>query len=187
LDGKGQQPFVHLVGGLEQLGLASRPMLVDGLQQLQESGTAVPRFRGEIGAAVKGFEVGAEKDRERPAALAGGGLHKGHVNLVDVRPFLPVHFDADEMAFEEFRYVRLLERFPLHHVTPMASRIPDAEKDRLRFGPGPGEGFRAPGIPVDRIELVLDQVRGFLPGEAIGGAVWCVGHGVGCAVGHGSV
>src|SRR5204862_3962196 len=59
------------------------------------------------------------------------------------------------------------ERFALHHVAPMTSRIPDAEKYRLIFRASLGESFIPPGIPIDRVMLVLKQIRRFLPREAV--------------------
>ena len=50
----------------------------------------------------------------------------------------------------------------------MTGRIADAKEDRLVFPSRLLEGLLAPGIPVYWIELVLQQVRGFLVCQAIG-------------------
>ena len=73
----------------------------DLLQHLQETRPAVAVVRREIGAAEERLQVRREKDVQRPAALAGRGLHERHVDLVHVRPLLAVHFDADEMLVEK--------------------------------------------------------------------------------------
>ena len=49
----------------------------------------------------------------------------------------------------------------------MAGRVADTEEDRLVFTPGFGKGLLAPGKPIDRVVLVLEEVRRFLPRQAI--------------------
>ena len=51
----------------------------------------------------------------------------------------------------------------------MAGRITDAEEDRLVFRARLRERLVAPGKPVHRIVLVLEQVRRLLAREAVGG------------------
>ena len=72
------------------------------------------------------------------------------------------------MLVEEFREGFALERFPFHDVTPMTGGISDAQKDRFPFGAGLGEGLFTPGIPINRIMLMLQEIGGFLSGEPIG-------------------
>ena len=61
----------------------------------------------------------------------------------------------------------------------MAGGVADAEEDRLVLRSRPGESLLAPGIPVDRVELVLEQVGRFLARLTVGVRVrrsrgWCL-------------
>ena len=151
-----------------QVGAARLPELLDLLQDLQEAGPAVAVVRREIGAAVERLQVRREEHVQRPAALAGRGLDEGHVDLVHVRPFLAVHLDADKMRVEERGDCRVLERLALHDVAPVAGRVADAQEDRLVLLARLGKGLLAPGKPVHRVVLVLEQVGRFLARQAVG-------------------
>ena len=52
----------------------------------------------------------------------------------------------------------ILERFLLHDVTPVTGRVADREQDRFIVLLGPVEGFVAPGVPVDRVMGMLQEV-----------------------------
>ena len=56
----------------------------------------------------------------------------------------------------------------LHDVAPVAGGIADAEEDGFIFRLGLFEGFRAPGIPVDGVVGVLEEVGAGLVGESVG-------------------
>jgi hypothetical protein len=47
-------------------------------------------------------------------------------------------------------------------MAPVAGCISDAKKDGLIFCPGFGQSFFAPGIPVNGIIRMLEQIRGIL-------------------------
>ncbi len=64
----------------------------------------------------------------------------------------------------------VFEGFVRHDMAPVTGGIPDAEKDGFILPAGFFQGFRAPGIPVDRVMGVLEQVRR-------GGMDKMVGHG----------
>src|SRR5690606_11789498 len=66
------------------------------------------------------------------------------------------------------RGFRVLERLALHHVAPVAGGVADRQQDRPILRTRPGERLLAPGIPVDRVVLVLEEVRARLLGQAIG-------------------
>jgi hypothetical protein len=53
----------------------------------------------------------------------------------------------------------VLEALVGHDMAPVARRIADREGNRLVLAGGELEGPGAPGLPVDRIVLVLEQVR----------------------------
>ncbi len=58
--------------------------------------------------------------------------------------------------------------------SPAGLRIADGQKDRLRFADGLLEGFPAPGVPVDGIVGVLQQVRRLLMDQAVGVFVFAI-------------
>src|SRR5436190_18930050 len=78
-----------------------RPEISDLLQQLWKPGASVGAHRREIGSTEKRFEIGRQKDIQRPAAGARGGLDEGHVNLIHVRSLLAVDLYADEVLVEQ--------------------------------------------------------------------------------------
>jgi hypothetical protein len=52
-------------------------------------------------------------------------------------------------------------------MTPMASRVADAQENRLVPPARLSEGLFTPGVPIHRIMLVLKQVWGLLAGQTI--------------------
>ncbi len=104
----------------------------------------------------------------RPPATPGQGLDRFHVDAVDVRPLLAVDFDIDEAGVHDGGHAGVLEGLVGHDVAPVAGGVADGQQDRNVSFLGRGEGFVAPGIPVDRIGGVLAQVRARLVRQAIG-------------------
>ena len=155
----GFQALVQIGGGMEDVAVARFPKLADVLENLHQARMAVAAVGRKIGSAVERFEIGCEKNIERPAALSAHRLDEGHVNLVHIRSFLAVELDADEVLVEEMGDPFVLEGFPFHDVAPVAGRVTYAEEDRLVLPARPREGFLAPGKPVHRIVGVLEEVR----------------------------
>ena len=129
------------------------PGLRDAEDQLLE---AVP---GEVGTAEERLLVRGHEHGHRPAALAGQGLGRGHVDRIDVGPLLPVHLDRDHVLVEQRRRGRVLERLVRHHVAPVAGGVADGQHDGQVAPGGFGEGRLAPGPPVHWVVRVLQQVR----------------------------
>ena len=150
-----------------QLGAARLPELLDLPQDLQEARPPVAAVGREIGPAEERLQLRREEHVQRPAALAARRLDEGHVDLIHVRPLLAVHLDADEVLVEEGGDRRALEGLALHDVAPMAGRVADAQEDRPVLLARLGEGLLAPGIPIHRVVLVLEQVRRFLPRQPV--------------------
>ena len=100
--------------------------------------------------------------------MPGHTLHRLHVDRVQIRSFLAVHLDRDEVLVHVSGGLRVLERLALHHVAPVASRVANREQDRLVLSLCPLQRVRPPGVPVDRVVLVLEEVGTRLLGEAIG-------------------
>jgi hypothetical protein len=123
---------------------------------------------GEVGAAVEGDAVGVEEGGQRPAPVPGHPLDRLHVDRVDVRSFLAVDLDRDEMLVHEGGGLVVLERLALHHVAPVAGRVADREQDRAVAVSGTPLRLFAPGQPVDRVLGVLEEVGTGLLGEGVG-------------------
>src|SRR6266404_1998864 len=117
--------------GIGQLGMAVLPELLNLLEQLEETRPASALIRWKISAAKERFQLGSKEYVQRPAALPGGRLDEGHIDLVHVWPFLAIDFDADEMLVEKLGHFLALERFTFHDVAPVAGRVADADKDRF--------------------------------------------------------
>ena len=148
--------------------VAARPVgLRHGLQHLLEAGQAVPRLGREVGSAVEGPAVRRQEDGHRPAAVAGHGDDRVHVEPVDVGPLLAVDLDADEELVHEARRRLVLERLVLHDMAPVAGGVADGEEHRTVLGARERERLVAPGLPVDRVVGVLEEVGAGLGGQAV--------------------
>ena len=138
---------------LEHAGEARHPMAILGRK---------------VRPAEEWFQLGGQEDAHRPAPGAGHGLNGGHVDVVEVGALFAVHLDRHEMLVHERGNVRVLERLALHDVAPVAGRVADREEDRPILVARPFERLSPPGIPVDRVVGVLEEVRARLSGEAVG-------------------
>ena len=101
----------------------------------------------------------------------GHGLAGLHVDRVEVRPFLAVELDRHEALIHQRRDLGILERLAFHHVTPVAGRVADREQQRPVLLARASQRLLAPGVPVHRVVLVLEQVGGGLVCQAIGHVV----------------
>ncbi len=96
------------------------PCAVHGAQHVHEGGRALTRFLGEVRAAKDGQALRGENDRHGPTTAGGRCCDVLHVERVDVRAFLAVDFDRDEVVVEERSGRRITERLALHHMAPVA-------------------------------------------------------------------
>ena len=159
------------VSGVHDVLAALAPGRVDGLEEAGEAGTSVGILRWEIGAPEEGLAVRRQEERHGPAALAGEGLHGGHVDAVDVGTLLAVDLDVDEVLVHDVGGLARLEGFVGHDVAPVAGAVAHRKEDGLVLGAGLLEGLIAPGVPVDGVLGVLQQVGAGFVREA----VWHVG------------
>jgi uncharacterized membrane protein YbaN (DUF454 family) len=136
-------------------------------EHLGERRHAIAALGREVGAAVERLQVRGQEDGERPAAAAGHRLHGAHVHRVDVGPLLAVDLDRHELGVEEGGDRRILERLVGHDVAPVAGGVADRQEDRFVFSAGAGESLVSPRVPVDRVVLVLQQVRAGLARESV--------------------
>ncbi len=132
--------------------------------------------RRRLAGALLLREVGADEERDflrrqegaqRPAARMAQDIGSGLVALVDVGALLAVDQDVDEVLVEDARDRRIVEALFGHHRAPMAGAVADGEEDRLVLRRRQGQRFRPPGIPVDQIVLVGEQVGAGLLREAV--------------------
>ena len=164
------QVVPHGVGCAGEVGTPGVPGVGDGFKHLPERGRA-PAWGGrEVRAAEERGAVRCEPGAERPASLPGERLYGLHVDRVQIGPLLPVHLDAHEVRVEEGGGRLILERFPLHDVAPVAGGVSDAQEDGLILGSRLLHRLRSPGVPVDRIVGVLQQVGARLAGKMVGHA-----------------
>jgi hypothetical protein len=121
----------------------------------------------EVRARVEGNLLRGEEDVQRPAAMAGHGLARLHVDRVEVRALLAVELHAHVALVHERRGLLVLERLPLHHVAPVAGGVADGEEDRHVPLGRLGQGLLAPRLPVHRVVLVLEEVGGGFVRQAV--------------------
>jgi len=137
-------------------------------EDCRKAGPAAAVVGRRIGSSEEWFAIGREKNRHGPAAAAGGGLNVKHIDAVDVGALLAVDLYRDEMVVEELGDRGILERLAFHHVAPVAGRVADREKNGFVFAGGFGEGFIAPGIPIDGVLGVLQEIGALFVRETIG-------------------
>ena len=137
-------------------------------KNLGKAGQSMPGLGREIGAPVKGLQVRGEKYRHGPAAMAGQSLHRSHVDLIKIGPFLPVHLDADKIFVEKPGHLRVFKGFMSHDVAPVTGGIADGEKNRLVLLARQGKGLFSPREPGHRVEGMLEEIGAFFRDEAVG-------------------
>ena len=147
--------FAHLRRGRLDLADSIRKRVSDRGEDASERRHAEAIARWEIRAGKEWRRVRQQEGGHRPAARAGHGLDRAHVDLVQVRPLFPVDLDGDEVSVDQRGDLGVFEGFASHHVAPVTGAVTDAEQDRFVLAPGSGQRFRAPGVPVDRIVRVL--------------------------------
>ena len=147
-----------------QVGLAQPP------QQRQEplARPAVAVSRREVGAAEERRALGREPDAHRPSAGPGERLHRAHVDGVDVGALFAIDLDADVVTVQVAGDLLVLERLDLHHVAPVAGGVTDRHEERQAPAAGLGERLVAPGVPVDGIVGVLQEIGAGFEDEPVG-------------------
>src|SRR5260221_10530668 len=117
---------MHIIRGGDDLSVPGAPNINDLPKHLAETAPAILVLRRVISAAEKRLQGGSQKYIQRPPSRAGGRLHKGHIDLVHVRTFFAIDFDAHEMFVQISGDILILERFAFHYMAPMAGGIADA-------------------------------------------------------------
>ena len=144
---------------LVNLATPLAPGIGKSMEHLSESRHAELLGWRPIGSGKKRLPIMIQKDAHRPTAATGHHLDRIHVDLVNVRPFLPIDLDRDEVLIEESGDLGIFKTLSLHHVAPVAGSVSDRQKDRLVGFPRQLESLVTPGKPIHWIVLVLQQVR----------------------------
>jgi len=111
------------------------PSVLHRLEQRYQSGHALLVARRIIGSAHDRAAVWREEHSQRPTAAAGRAdqlivdMQGRHVHFVDIGPLFPIDFYAHEVLVENLGDLLVHERFSLHHMTPIATRITDRQED----------------------------------------------------------
>jgi len=92
-----------------QLGTLRLPSVGNGGDDYPKRRHARSFDGREVGAGMEGLAVRGEEHRHGPAAPAGHGLERLHVDGVDVGTFFTVDFDVDEQLVHQCRRLGILE------------------------------------------------------------------------------
>ena len=161
------EPLHQRLRGLHQLGPPFGPELRDVAQDVGEPRPAPARGGRKVRAAVERLELRRQPDAQRPAAGAGRGLDERHVHPVHVGPLFAVDLDRHEIPVQQLGHLAVLERLALHDVAPVARRVADRQEDRPVVRPRQRERLRSPGVPLDRVFGVLQEIGARLLREAV--------------------
>ena len=113
----------------------------------------------EIAPCEKRFQVRREEHIVGPTAVAGDDLRCQHVDAVDVRALLAIDLDIDEPFVHQLGDGRVGIDRSFRDVTPVAGAVADGDKYRLVLALRLGQRFRAPGIPIDWVMRMQQQIR----------------------------
>ena len=165
---------LELSDGLDELARRARDVAAalavrvgDRLSTWRKLGSPWRGSGGKYVPPKNGSPVRREEDGHRPAAVPGQRDDRVHVDRVEVGPLLAVDLDVDEVLVHQPRGLGVLERLVLHHVAPVAGRVADGEQDRPVLVARSVERLVAPGVPVDGVVRVLEEVRARLVGQAV--------------------
>ena len=132
---------------------------IQRLQHAPKRGPPIAVLGRKIGATKKRLTLGSQKDRQRPATVLAQQLQRMLIDLVDVGMLLAVDLDVDKVLVHQRRRLSTLEGFVRHHMTPVTRRVANRQQDRLVLFPRLRKRLFAPRIPIDRIVLMLTEVR----------------------------
>ena len=159
----------QLLAARGQAFLLLLPRLVHCLEHLNETRAAVARLFRKIGAAPERLGIGGQEHGQWPAALLTHRGQGGHVDLVDVGPFLAIDLDIDEQTVHDGGDIFALEALMRHDMAPVAGCIADRQQDRLLGLNGLSQRLWRPGSPVHGIVAVLAQIGAGFFGQKIFG------------------
>ena len=153
---------------LDRLLPAILPRVQNSNDYFVKTRHAVFTLRRPIRPAEEGLQVRCEKNRHRPATSTGHHLYGLHVDLIEIRTFFAIDFDADKVLIESRGDRVAFETFVLHHVAPMTCRIANRKEDRFLLILRSSQCFVRPRMPVNRIVFVLQEVGARFVSETVG-------------------
>ena len=160
--GTGLGVLAHVIGeflrAFKDFTVPGQPRRADGFEHGLEAGAPHPGARRKVGARVEGLQRGREKHAHGPASATRHDLGGGHIDAVNIRPFLAIHLNRHIVPVQQFGDRVVLEGFPLHDVAPVAGGIPNREKDGFILVSGLFQRFITPGVPVDRVMGMLQKI-----------------------------
>ena len=159
---------LHVVAGIQRggqgFGIGEQRLSVflpepgDFGKNLSEGRTAIHGTRGKIGSSPERMAVRSEKHGQWPAPLLSHHSQSLHVVPIDVRPFLAIHLDVDEMGVHESGCFGIIEAFIRHDMAPVAGGIAHGKENGPVLPAGGVQRFLAPWPPVHGVVRVLAQI-----------------------------
>ena len=131
----------------------------DFAQNVDEGRLAVAAGFRKIRAAPERLAGGRQEHGQWPATMLAHQVQRRHIDLVDVGPLFAIDLDVDEQVVHHRGGGVVLKALVRHHMAPVAGGIADREQDRLVGAFGLRQRGRVPGPPVDRIVLMLQEIR----------------------------
>ena len=96
-------------------------------QDARKARHVVTIFWRKIRPTIKRSTLRSEEYGHGPAAMLGHHLDCIHVDLIEIGPLFTINLDIDEVLVHQFGDLFILERFVLHHVTPVTGRVANTE------------------------------------------------------------
>ncbi len=120
------QPDSHPFDVRPDVGGPTVVSLRDAHQDLRKGRQVVAGHGREVGTAVERLLIRRQKDSERPPTAAPSeDLDRLLVEIVQVRPLLPIHLDVHEPLVHQPGDIGVLEAFVCHDVAPVTGRVAD--------------------------------------------------------------
>ena len=135
-----------------------RNVLRNIYQNFAPRSSVVCSYRWEIGSSKKRPLIGQYKHVQWPSARTRHGLHGIHVHMVYIGVFLAVDLDANKQLIHQGGRFGQGKTLVFHNVAPMARRIADTHQYGFVFSLGASKGLLAPGVPIDGVIGMLQQV-----------------------------
>src|SRR5437870_7195312 len=123
----------------------------DALQHALESGSSVMIVGREIRTAKEWAAIRSEKRGQWPAALSTDGLNSRLVARIHIGTLITINFYSNEIFVDKRRQLRIVVRFAVHYMAPMAPHRADVEQDGLVFISRLRECCLTPFMPAYRL------------------------------------
>ena len=119
----------------------------------------ISSYRREISSSIKWHGIRCKENIQGPTTTPRHCLYGIHVYMIKVRPLFSINFYIDKMFIHNNSCRFVFKTFFFHDMTPMTGRIANADKNWFVFFPGKSQSFITPGIPMNRVMCMLQQIR----------------------------